>query len=149
MLTLVLLLQRVKRTSDDLDIYVGTTRSFEWYWNAGDEMLGRDAFEELDEDDQDAILATVKYWGDLERGKHIAKSRVNEEHDDPKILAIKAGKHRFTVFHAGADVWIVCDYYPKQKQKLDKIGKASVRRTIAAMDDYVRRTQRGEYYERN
>jgi hypothetical protein len=94
----------VKRTSDDLDIYVGTTRSFEWYWNAGDEMLGRDAFDELDEDDQDAILATVKYWGDLERGKHIAKSRVNEEHDDPKILAIKAGKHRFTVFHAGADV---------------------------------------------
>ena len=49
----------------------------------------------FDEDDQDAILAAVKYWGDLERGKHIAKSlRVNEEHDDPKILAIKAGKHR-------------------------------------------------------
>lgn len=67
MLTLVLLLRCVKRTSDDLDIYVGTTRSFEWYWNAGDEMLGRDAFDELDEDDQDAILATVKYWGDLER----------------------------------------------------------------------------------
>ena len=32
-------------------------------WNAGDEMLGRDAFDGLDEDDQDAILATVKYWG--------------------------------------------------------------------------------------
>lgn len=51
MLTLVLLLRCVKRTSDDLDIYVGTTRGFEWYWNADDEMLGRDAFEELDEDD--------------------------------------------------------------------------------------------------
>ncbi|MGA8384487.1 MAG: hypothetical protein WB687_04270 [Candidatus Cybelea sp.] len=120
----MLLLRCVKRTSDDLDIYVGTTRSFEWYWNADDEMLGRDAFEELDEDDQDAILATVKYWGDLERGKHIAKSRVNEEHDDPKILAIKAGKHRFTVFHAGADVWIVCDYYPKQKTETGQDRKS-------------------------
>ena len=54
---------RASGTTDDLDIYVGTTRSFEWYWNADDEMHGRDVLEELDEDDQDAILATVKYWG--------------------------------------------------------------------------------------
>ncbi len=30
-----------------------------------------------------------------------AGSRINKEHPDPKILAAKAGKHRFTVFHAG------------------------------------------------
>ena len=86
----------------------------------------------------------------LERGKHIAKSRVNEEHEDPKILAIKAGKHRFTVFFTPA---LTSGSYAtitrNKKQKLDKIGKGVSPTNDRAMDDYVRRTQRGEYYERN
>lgn len=105
-----------KRTSDDLDIYVGTVRSFEWFWSSSGEMSGLDDF---------------------------------EEHDDPKILAAKAGKHRFGMFHAGDNIWIVCRYYEKQKQKLDKAGKNAIRLTIEDKKDYEERVSAGEYYERH
>lgn len=137
-----------RRTGDDLEIYAGKTRSFEWFWDARGEMPGLDAFEGLDEDGRDAVIATLEHWGDLELGKHVSTTRVNQEHSDPKILAIKADSHRFATFHAGENTWIVCHYYKKQKNKLDKLGKAAIRRTIAAKKDYEERVSLGEYYER-
>ncbi len=119
-----------KRTSDDLDIYVGSVRSFEWFWPISDEMPGLEAFEGLRADGKAAIMATFEHWGNLELGKRISETRVNEEHADPKILAAKAGKHRFAMFHAGDNAWIVCRYYEKQKQKLDKAGKNAIKLTI-------------------
>jgi len=78
----------------------------------------------------------------------VSETRVNQEYDDPKIFAVKAGKHRFTVFHGSFDTWVVHRYYPKAKNKLDKVGKAVVNTTINAVDDYNERTRRGRYYER-
>jgi len=111
-------------------------------------MPALDAFEGLPANDQDAVVATFKHWGDLPRGLRISETRVNEEHDNPKIFAAKAGKHRFTVFHAAVDVWIVHGYYAKRKAKLDKVGRATVERAIRAKDDYEERVERGVYYER-
>ena len=139
----------VKRTSDDLDIYVGTFRSFEWFWSSNGEMPGLDDFEDLNDDGKAAVVATLEHWGDLEIGKRVSETRINEEHDDPKILAAKAGKHRFGMFHAGDNVWIVCRYYEKQKQKLDKAGKNAIRLTIEDKKDYETRVSAGEYYERH
>jgi hypothetical protein len=112
-------------------------------------MPALDAFEDLDSDDKAAVIAVFEHWGGLELGKRVSETRINEEHDDPKILAAKAGKHRFSMFHAGNNVWIVCRYYAKQKQKLDKVGKAAIRLTIDDKKDYEKRLGAGEYYERN
>lgn len=139
----------VKRTSDDLDIYVGSVRSFEWFWSSSGEMPGLDDFEDLSDDGKAAIIATFEHWGDLEIGKRVSDTRINEEHDDPKILAAKAGKHRFGMFHAGDNIWIVCRHYEKQKQKLDKAGKNAIRLTIEDKKDYEERVSAGEYYERD
>jgi len=136
------------RTSIDLPFYDGKTRFLEWYWDAAGEMPARDAYGRLDADGRAAVLASAKYWADLERGKRVNDSRINEEHDDPLILAIKGDVHRFTTFHAGYDTWIVCDYYRKQKKKLDKIGKTSIKRTLRYMADYFQRVKEGTYYER-
>jgi len=137
-----------QRTGDDLDLLIGAIRSFEWFWEADGTMPALDVFEGLASDDQDALVATFRHWGDLPHGRRISETRVNEEHDDPKILAAKAGKHRFTVFHAGNDVWIVHGYYAKRQAKLDKIGRAAVERAIKAKNDYEERVKRGVYYER-
>ena len=137
------------RTSADLDVYVGSVRCFEWFWSANGEMPSLDVFEDLDSGGKAAIMAVFEHWGDLELGKRVSETRINEEHDDPKILAAKAGKHRFSMFHAGNNVWIVCRYYEKQKQKLDKVGKAAIKLTIDDKKDYEKRLAAGEYYERN
>ena len=138
-----------RRTSVDLDIYAGTVRSFEWLWSSNDVMPGLDAFEGLDEDDQAAVIATFEHWGDLELGRRVSETRINEESANPKILAAKTGKHRFSMFHAGGNVWIVCRHYEKQKQKLDKIGKTAIKLTIEDQKEYEKRVSAGEYYERH
>ncbi len=138
-----------KRTSTDLDIYVGSVRNFEWFWSANNEMPGLDAFESLNDDEKAAVIATFEHWGDLELGKRVSDTRINEEHADPKILAAKAGKHRFSIFHAGDNLWIVCRYYEKQKRKLDKMGTVAIKLTIEDQRDYDKRVGAGGYYERH
>lgn len=140
---------RRKRTRADLDIYVGSVRSLEWFWSATGEMPGLDAFEGLSKDEKAAVMATFEHWGDLEIGKRISETRINAENAAPKVLAVKAGKHRFSMFHAGDNIWIVCRYYEKQKQKLDRLGKVAIRLTIVDLKDYGERVSVGEYYERD
>jgi len=110
---------------------------------------GLDNFEALEAEDQAALIATFRHWADLQHGKRADESRINEEHDEPKILAVKAGKHRFTKFHAGNDVWIIHRYYPKGKKQLDKVGRAVIKTTILAISDYEARTKNGKYNERD
>jgi hypothetical protein len=128
---------------------VGEHRSFEWFWAASGEMPGLDDFESLDKRDQDAVIATFEYWSSIPVGKRAIETRINEEHHDPLILAGKAGKHRFTVFHAVGDIWVVHRRYEKRGRKLDKAGRIIVKTTIAARADYYERVGRGEYYGRD
>jgi hypothetical protein len=97
-------------------------------------MPGLDAFEAVERDAREAIIVTFRYWADLPHGKRALESRVNAEHDSPKILAAKAGKHRFTMFHAGDDTWIIHRHYVKGKAKLDKAGRAVVEATVLAIE---------------
>ncbi len=48
--------------------------------------------------EQDDFIASIEHWGNVPEGGRAAQSRVNQEHEDPLIVAIKAGKQRFTAF---------------------------------------------------
>ena len=111
-------------------------------------MPGLDEFEALDDQEKAAVIATLRHWADLPHGKRASESRINEEHTDPKILAVKAGKHRFTMFHVGGDIWVVHRHYLKGKRKLDNVGKAVIKTTVLAIADYEQRVKDGTYYER-
>jgi hypothetical protein len=78
------------------------------------------------------------------------QTRVNDEHDDPLIVVIKSGKHRFTAFREeSGPTWILFGHYLKQGQKRDKVGDRVVQRTVAARSDYFHRVSEGNYYERS
>ena len=79
------------RTETDLSIHEGEHRSFEWFWAENGSMPGLDAYESLSKNSQDDFLASIQHWGNIEPGKRAAKSRVNQEHEDPLIVAIKSG----------------------------------------------------------
>ncbi|TAM74278.1 hypothetical protein EPN44_11605 [bacterium] len=139
-----------KRAEIDLTIHVGERRSFEWYWAANGTMPGLDAYEALSERDQDDFLASVIHWGRIPVGSRPLQTRINEEHDNPPVVAIKAGKHRFSAFREeSGSTWIVFGHYVKEGQKRDKAGDRVVRRTISARAEYFERVSKGKYYERN
>ena len=137
------------RRTHDLTIHGGTYRSFEWFWAEDGSMPGLDSFERLPRHAQDDFLASVEHWGDVEIGKRAAQSRVNQENDDPLIVAIKAGKHRFTAFREeSGPAWIVYAHYLKEGMKRDKTGDRAVERTIKARTIYFQNVKSGKYYER-
>lgn len=138
----------IVRTSADLAVVDGDVRSLEWFWTAAGDMPGLDAFERFADEDKAAVVATFRHWADLPHGKRASDSRISEEKAAPKILAAKAGRHRFTMFHAGGDLWIVHRHYLKRRAKLDKLGKAAVTTTVLARADYERRVEDGTYYGR-
>ncbi len=139
-----------KRTDRELTIHVGQHRSFEWYWAPNGTMPGLDAYDDLPAREQDDFLASVIHWGGVPPGIRPLQTRINDEHDDPLIVAIKAGKHRFTAFREEhGSTWIVSHHYLKEGQRRDKIGDRAIKRAIAARTDYCRKTSEGTYYERN
>src|SRR5580704_17040063 len=95
------------RTSGDLDLYAGSFKTFEWYWNASGQMPGLEGYEHLGPADRAGILSAFAHWGNLAPGGRPLESRVNKEHDEPLIVCAKFQAHRFPAFHAGHDVWIV------------------------------------------
>ena len=104
-----------KRADADLTIHVGEHRSFEWYWAAKGTMPGLDVYEGLSVRDQDDFLASVTHWGSVPAGGKPLQTRINEEHENPPVVAIKAGKHRFTAFREeSGPTWIVFGHYIKE-----------------------------------
>jgi hypothetical protein len=137
------------RTNADLSVHDGEHRSFEWFWAGDEAMPGLDAFESLSRRDQDDLLASVVHWGGVEAGKRPAQSRVNQENENPLIIAIKAGKHRFTAFREeSGPTWVLCDHYLKEGEKRDKTGDRAVKRTVEKRAAYFEAVRKGEYYER-
>ena len=137
------------RTADDLTIHNGIHRSFEWFWEDDDSMPALDFFESLPAIQQDDFLASVKHWGNVPKGESPLSSRVNSEHNNPLIMAIKAGNHRFTAFREeSGPTWIVYATYLKQSQRRDKQGDRAIKRTIDARTWYFSKVKAAQYYER-
>ena len=113
-------------------------------------MPGLDAYEVLPTLSRDDFLASIRHWGDVERGKRPAQSRVNQENEDPLIVAVKAGKHRFTAFREDSGpTWIICRHYLKQSGQRDKPGDRAVKQTIKNRVVYIKLVKDGIYYERS
>ncbi len=137
------------RGSNDLSIHDALYRSFEWYWSPDGTMAGLDAYEQMSVREQDDFIASIEHWGNVPEGGRAARSRVNQEHEDPLIVAIKAGKQRFTAFREeSGPTWIVCDNYLKEGRKRDKTGDRAVARTIEKRTSYFDAVKKGKYYER-
>ncbi|MHB1550262.1 MAG: hypothetical protein ACYCX6_03555 [Vulcanimicrobiaceae bacterium] len=140
----------IKRSAGDLTIHVGKHRDFEWYWASSAAMPGLDAYESLAVRDQDDFLASVVHWGDVPPGAKALQTRINTEHESPLIVAIKAGKQRFTAFREEhGSTWIVSRRYVKEGERRDKTGDRTIRRAIADRTDYLERVREGTYYERS
>ena len=140
---------RQARTAGDLTIHDGPYRGFEWFWAEDRSMPALDVYELLPIRDSDDFLASLENWGNTPAGLRPPKSRVNSENTNPVIVAIKAGKHRFTAFREkSGPTWIVYAHYTKKGQKRDKIGDRAVENTKKARDQYVERVKDGTYYER-
>lgn len=138
-----------RRTKEDLTIYEGRFRSFEWFWDDDDSMPGLDAFEALSEHDQNDFLASIEHWGNIAPGLRPLSSRVNDEHKAPLIVAVKVGKHRFTAFREeSGPTWIIFVRYLKRTQERDKAGDRAVTRTLGVRLHYFERVNNGTYYQR-
>ncbi len=112
-------------------------------------MPALDVFERLPSRDQDDFIASLENWGNTPPGLRPAISRVNSENTNPVIVAIKAGKQRFTAFREeSGPTWIVYAHYAKEGQKRDKTGDRAVDATKKARDRYFERVKDGTYYER-
>jgi len=140
----------VVRTGAELTIFDGPYRSFEWFWDEDDSMPALEIYESLAPRDRDDFLASVEHWGNVVPGGRPAQSRVNEEHKNPVITVIKAGKHRFTAFREeSGPTWIVVGHYLKEGMKRDKTGDRVVLMTLNARKRYFQRVKGGTYYERS
>jgi hypothetical protein len=74
---------------------------------------------------------------------------MNIECTNPVIVAIKAGKQRFTAFREDAGAtWIVYAHYLKEGARRDKTGDRAIEITKRARQQYLRRVKDGTYYER-
>ena len=137
------------RDADDLTILDGRYRAFEWFWDEDGSMPARDVFDRLQVRDQDDFIASVEHWGITPDGLKPLRSRINSENTNPLIVAIKAGKHRFTAFREeSGPTWIVYAHYVKEGQQRDKTGDRAVEATRKARDRYFMRVRNGTYYER-
>ena len=137
------------RTAGDLTIHDGPFRSFEWFWEDDRSMPGLDAFEGLAARDQDDFVTSIAHWGNTPVGITPTTSRINIESTKPAIVAIKAGKQRFTAFREAAGPrWIVHAHYVKEGERRDKTGDRAIESTKGARQRYLQRVKDGTYYER-
>ena len=115
------------RTGDELTIHDGPYRSFEWFWSHDNTMPALDTYESLAPREQNDFLASIIHWGNTPPGQRALRSRINEESANPLIVAIKAGKHRFTAFREErGSAWIVSVIISRK-------ARSATRRAIAPL----------------
>ncbi len=137
------------RTAADLTILDGPYRGLEWFWDEDGSMPALDVFEGLPLRDQDDFVASIEHWGNTPAGLRPVETRINTEDTSPVIVAVKAGKHRFTAFREEiGPTWIVYAHYLKEGRTRDKTGDRAVEATKRARDRYFKRVKDGTYYER-
>jgi len=121
--------------------YAGERFVIEWYFDMkgnSDPLL---YFETLTEIEQDRTFYLFKRMGDF--GKISDTTKFNNEGDG--IFAFKPQPHRFLSFFVIGKKIIITNAYRKKGEKLPKSEKAlAEKRRI----DYIERTKKGNYYEK-
>ncbi len=120
--------------------YEGRCFTIEWYFDAKRYSQPLEYFMNLDEDEQDKVLYLFKRMGDF--GKISDRTKFNYEGDS--LYAFKPQPHRFLSFFIVGKKIIVTNSYRK---KSDKIPHNEKKMALKNRSDYLRRVDKGEYYE--
>jgi len=120
--------------------YHGDFFTIEWYFDHKDQSQAFEYYQSLNADERIKLLKLFKRMGDAGEIKDITKF-VNE---GDKIYAFKPQPDRFLCFFYDGKKIIVTNAFRKKQPKLPKNEKE---KALNTRDNYISRTQAGEYYD--
>ena len=120
--------------------YHGDFFTIEWYFDHKDQSQAFDYYQSLNADERIKLLKLFKRMGDAGEIKDITKF-VNE---GDKIYAFKPQPDRFLCFFYDGKKIIVTNAFRKKQPKLPENDKE---KALNTRDNYISRTQAGEYYD--
>ena len=122
--------------------YKGNKFIVEWYFTKKGESQPLEFFNTLSMTEQQKFFHLLKRIGDFGFISDITKFR-NEEDG---IYAFKPQPNRFLSFFFEGGKIIITNGFVKKSQKLKKQDKACA---ISAREDYAKRVQEGNYYDKD
>ena len=128
--------------------YAGATFTVEWYSDPAGQMEAKDYYDKLNSDERGQLLYIVKYFADSPIGTRLPETLYNLEDAENKIYAFKPKDYRFFNFLTLGRRVIIVNAYRKHSQKMDKKDLNLLRKAIEAKESYLRRVEKGVYYER-
>lgn len=120
--------------------YSGQFFVIEWYYDSNCKSDVFEYFKNLDEGQQRKAMMLFKRMGDF--GKILDKTKFRNESD--KIYAFKPQPDRFLSFFCIGKKIILTNAFCK---KTDKLPKEEKEKAENRMNDYLKRTQEGTYYD--
>lgn len=120
-------------------IYEGAKFSIEWYYDQSGKSQAFEFFDNLEEKGQDKFLYFVKRMGNL--GAISDKTKFRNEGDG--IYAFKPQPERYLCFFQKGRKIIITNAFTKRQDKLPESEKD---RALRSQRDYLRRSDKGEYY---
>lgn len=133
--------------SNDLLYYHGRFLRVEWYRTAEGRMPALDYYRGLPELDRERFGVMVMYMADNPPGTFLPRSYYRVEDKSRKIYAFKPRDERFFNFTTEGRRIIVTNAYHKHSQKMTKADLEALELAVRCRTDYLRRVERGVYYE--
>jgi len=127
-------------------VYEGSTFTVEFYYTTEGKMPAYEYYRTLSEEDEMRFFVIVKHLADQPIGTIHPRTIYNLEDADDAIYAIKPHQHRFFSFTTRDRKLILTNAYKKRGQKMDKAGKAVLKRAKQMKEDYENRVSKGVYY---
>ena len=121
--------------------YKGTEFTIEWYFDKNGKSLALEYLMNIDELMQQKVFYLFKRMGDF--GKINDKTKFRNEGD--QIFAFKPQPDRFLSFFTKGKKIIITNAFLKKSNKLPKEEK---RKAMECRRDYLKRIEKGIYYEK-
>jgi len=128
-------------------IYEGTTFAVEFYYTTEGKMPAHEYYTTLSEEDELRFFVIVKHLANQPIGTIHPKTIYNLEDSKDAVYAIKPHQHRFFNFTTPDRKLILIHAYKKRGQKIDRAGKAVLKRAKQMKKDYENRVSNGVYYD--
>lgn len=125
---------------DNCTAYIGACFTIEWYYSEKGESQSFEYYKRLSNLQKRKLFLLFKRMGDF--GKISDITRFRYEGDD--IFAFKPQPDRFLSFFVKDKKIIITNGFQKKSQKLPKNEKA---KAVNYREDYLNRTEKGDYYE--
>ena len=111
-------------------------------------MKAKEYYDALTEEEQNRLDYIVRYFADGAFGTRLPKSLYNLEDAGDKIYAFKPRDHRFFNFMTVGKKIVIVDAYRKHAQQMGKKDRNLLKAVVRAKSSYLRRVEKGTYYER-